>query len=362
MVTVDKLLRIESVVTMPLIFLHQLHHKEELVVDMELGFDKNTVAYPETFSSWLAVGNVNTSSPVLLAFLERLVDVDDVVGHDGPAAMLQEAISQFITSSAAGAVGFAEQLAALHLFTAELEAVQQFVASLEGHVDLPSAVVMWVERAHALQQAAFPFGRPPSLESWHHVEHASTRFGLHALVLLKEQATIVKHAKSLLKTLGLPAGPLWYHGTSHNCAKGIVSDGVDTGNGRVNLDFGRGFYVASKLEEAVVWATRRGHAAILVYDTPELGEEEAEHVFTEVDSEWKACVTAHRLRQSAGAAVVRRFYSQMARVTGPVALSVGDHGLVALGDGFTQCCVRHDAHAKLWDAHLLCVLFFGDGA
>lgn len=49
---------------------------------------------------------------------------------------------------------------------------------------------------------------------------------------------------------------IWYHGTTSTQVASL-KDGIDVCHSKRNCDFGIGFYVTSKLSQAIKWAQRK---------------------------------------------------------------------------------------------------------
>ena len=49
---------------------------------------------------------------------------------------------------------------------------------------------------------------------------------------------------------------IWYHGTTSTQVASL-KDGIDVYHSKRNCDFGIGFYVTSKLSQAIKWAQRK---------------------------------------------------------------------------------------------------------
>lgn len=83
-----------------------------------------------------------------------------------------------------------------------------------------------------------------------------------------------------------------YHGTRKKFKESIIN-GINLDAGRLNLDFGHGFYMTSDMAQAIKWTDRYDDPCVLEFtlETTELNTKE----FYAPDIEWARFVVSNRL-------------------------------------------------------------------
>lgn len=115
---------------------------------------------------------------------------------------------------------------------------------------------------------------------------------------------------------------IWYHGTTSTQVASL-KDGIDVHHSKRNCDFGIGFYVTSKLSQAIKWAQRKTKdeipfnpnvkSVVLSYQFQELARSEIK-IF-EIDKEYFQFVNKNRLELDAKSGINIHHFSA---VFGPV--------------------------------------------
>ncbi|NFD70540.1 DUF3990 domain-containing protein [Clostridium botulinum] len=88
-----------------------------------------------------------------------------------------------------------------------------------------------------------------------------------------------------------------YHATSGEGANSIKVNGVDLNHGTRNMDFGRGFYTTTDLEQAKNWIDHKfkGNGEVLEFNIPKSEFDALNNkVFTSADAEWENFVRNSR--------------------------------------------------------------------
>ncbi|WP_099190500.1 RHS repeat-associated core domain-containing protein [Tepidibacter mesophilus] len=89
-----------------------------------------------------------------------------------------------------------------------------------------------------------------------------------------------------------------YHGTNYKGAKSIKKSGIDISTYRSTTDFGKGFYVTRKKNQAIKWVKRkfRGNGEVLVFKVPKLEFNELNgKVFDSANIDWEEFIKHNRL-------------------------------------------------------------------
>lgn len=121
-----------------------------------------------------------------------------------------------------------------------------------------------------------------------------------------------------------------YHGT-RKIFKNSIINGINLDAGRLNLDFGHGFYMTSDLGQAIKWANRLDDPCVLefILDTAELNTKE----FCVPDIEWARFVVSNRLGMPV---------KQYDVVSGPMA----DTGISKISRQFRKGIITFDIAVK----------------
>ena len=172
---------------------------------------------------------------------------------------------------------------------------------------------------------------------------------------------------------------VFYHGTSHNSAVGIINK-IDLAKGKLERDFssGDGFYLGKRFQEALEtnWAKNRPpNSAVLVYlvRRDELRNQESFSGMnlTEADNmeQWKEVVRLFRTEQDHRKSFresrndsrsLRTIKSTYNFVEGPMASRKRDFAHPEPIPGSYQFCVRSERCAELFDLSLHSIVFFDE--
>ncbi|XP_055887222.1 uncharacterized protein LOC129926527 isoform X2 [Biomphalaria glabrata] len=141
---------------------------------------------------------------------------------------------------------------------------------------------------------------------------------------------------------------LYFHGTTYDAVKSILTSGIKLGEGKEKKDFssGDGFYLSEKLENAEEWASNRCGAVIVYKVQKDFVDAELENGLdvTNDKQKWDSIVKLCRSHY-ADQKLKRKLLKGITFVRGPISLKPRGSSAAGWGRAEIQLCIREEEYS-----------------